>query len=678
MNQEQGNSPRAPRTFKKHINGLRGIAILAVLLFHLYPPICPLGFRGVDLFLIISGFFLLPDLLDSMEKESWDLKRFYVNKCRRILAPTIPLLIIVSLVSFIIYPPQLLSKTLSTAAFTCLFVPNFYLDKQGGYFDISSSENPLLHLWYLGVICQVYFITPWLLFFCRFRRRFLALLSILIIGVLSYLLMRWGADIADGKDSWRAFCVHITGIRNNHFNTLTRYWEIVCGLIAFALCSMERTKWSGMRSVAAVFSLIVFVLLLYRIPLPTSPLKFVIISCILLISFGNTHPCSYILNLKPVQWIGSVSFSLYLLHWPVFCIGKYICMDRPSFIQIVLMLVVSIFIGWLWWRYAEKGLCRIAAKYTGGFFCVLFLATVSLCFLSLPSVSSEIQKYSLPGKAQNLANIRSESFCAPRAYELETNLPSYGEGLITLGEPSAHSYDFALMGDSHAWHFRYGFHCAALKRGVKGVAFANSVAPFWNYQVPPNDSGDINWGRDYALELMHWLQTHESIKFIFVSMHWERRLFRELFSGSDWCGIVYSQTTLSDLRVAGLLEFCRRVREMGKTVVLVRDTPHFGDERPAPLDELFRCTVLHRTCPMRFVSKYEFDKQHRRTDAVFACAASKYKALLVDPTDKCRTGNCYPALLNGKFLYRDSNHLSFYGSLLLGEAIISAVYDVTD
>lgn len=103
MNQKQENSSKS---FKKHINGLRGIAILAILLFHLYPPICPLGFRGVDLFLIISGFFLLPHLLDGMEKESWSIRRFYVNKCRRILTPTIPLLIIVSIVAFIIYPPS--------------------------------------------------------------------------------------------------------------------------------------------------------------------------------------------------------------------------------------------------------------------------------------------------------------------------------------------------------------------------------------------------------------------------------------------------------------------------------------------------------------------------------------------------------------------------------------------
>lgn len=109
-------------------------------------------------------------------------------------------------------PPQLLSKTLSTALFSCLLVPNFYLDTQGGYFDVSSSENPLLHLWYVGVICQVYFVTPWLLFFCRFRRRFLALLLLLVAGILSYLLMRWSAGVAAGEDTWRSFCVHVTEI----------------------------------------------------------------------------------------------------------------------------------------------------------------------------------------------------------------------------------------------------------------------------------------------------------------------------------------------------------------------------------------------------------------------------------------------------------------------------------
>lgn len=506
----------------------------------------------------------------------------------------------------------------------------------------------------------------------------MALLLLLVAGILSYLLMRWSAGVAAGEDTWRSFCVHVTGIRNNHFNTLTRYWEIVCGLAAFALCSVVRTKLPRMRSFAAVLALIIFLLLLYRIPLPTSPLKFVIISCIFLVSFGNTSPCSYILNLKPVQWIGTISFSLYLLHWPVFCIGKYICMDRPSFIQMVLMLMAAIFLGWLWWKYAEKGLYRIATEYTRGFFCVLLFAVISLYFLSVPSVSSEIQKYSLSGKAQCLAKIRSERFQEPRAYELEGNLPSYKKGLVILGEASAHSYEFALMGDSHAWHFRYGFHCAALKRGIKGVAFDNSIAPFWNYQVPPNDSGDINWDRNYAVELIDWLQAHESIRFVFISMHWERRLFKELFSGSDWRGIVHSPEELSDLRVAGLLEFCRRVHGMGKTVVLVRDTPHFGDERPAPLDEMFRCTVLHTACPMRCVSQFEFDKQHRRTDAVFARAVSKHKAILADPTDRCRVDNGYPALLNGKFLYRDSNHLSLYGSLLLGEEIISAVYDAAD
>ena len=211
-------SSSIPRSLKYRadIDGLRAIAVLAVVLFHFFPRIMPGGFVGVDIFFVISGYLVTQILHENIKQNQFSFSNFYYKRIRRLF----PSLVLVLFFTFIagvalLFSDELLNlgKNLISAS---TFTSNFLFFSESGYFDKSSELKPLLHLWSLCIEEQFYLLWPFVIWFFYNKKNHLlkyALLSILLASLLFNLLL---------TKNHQAFSFYLI---------FTRLWELAIGCI---------------------------------------------------------------------------------------------------------------------------------------------------------------------------------------------------------------------------------------------------------------------------------------------------------------------------------------------------------------------------------------------------------------------------------------------------------------
>lgn len=290
------------RAFNQDIAVLRGIAILLVLGYHLFPGKLPWGFVGVDIFFVISGY-LIAQILG--KDTSWQkIGGFYISRARRIY-PALVIVLGVSLVAgFTFLLDDELSVLLDSVTFSLLQLQNFYEMSRNGYFVDAVNFRPLLHLWSLGVEFQFYIIFPILMLVGR--RISLSLVTVCILLAGSSLLLGVLLPVAEPADKF--------------FIPITRFWELALGAICYQFISKGWQAQGGWRWLALGLSLVCWsgVVLGIRSD-PGYPGLLALLPTLGAVSFLVARPTSE-LNagvLRPIFFIAAISYSLYLWHFPV-------------------------------------------------------------------------------------------------------------------------------------------------------------------------------------------------------------------------------------------------------------------------------------------------------------------------------------------------------------------------
>ena len=221
--------------YRPDIDGLRAIAVLAVIGFHAFPAWIRGGFVGVDVFFVISGYLISTILLAGMERGSFRFSQFYIRRIRRIFPALIVVLLACMVAGWLVlfsFEYKALGKHVAGSA---AFVSNFVLWNEAGYFDKAAETKPLLHIWSLGIEEQFYIVWPLLLYLTwRFRTATLALLLLLLLG--SFVLN-----------------VHAVGIdpAADFFSPLTRFWELMAGaVLAYLSLYPPVLQWRSPETVA--------------------------------------------------------------------------------------------------------------------------------------------------------------------------------------------------------------------------------------------------------------------------------------------------------------------------------------------------------------------------------------------------------------------------------------------
>ncbi|WP_186775016.1 acyltransferase family protein [Allorhodopirellula solitaria] len=310
--------------YRPSIDGMRAIAVLGVLLFHLDECLLPGGFVGVDVFFVISGYLITSIIYRAAEANHFSISRFYQRRISRIFPVLFAVTLAILVAASWIYSPQDFASAGALAVASVLSVANLKLMLQGDYFDVTADSQPFLHFWSLSVEEQFYIFLPVLLMVAqRFRFSRGVLLSVLWILALSSF----------------AACLYATPLNPTWAFYLlpTRAWELLAG--AILAVTATRAGQSSLRAKNALsligLSLIVLSMGLINesMPFPGYVALFPVLGSVLLIGVAH-EPEQLTERLLSHDWlirIGRLSYSLYLWHWPIYCFVDYrLFSDTPS------------------------------------------------------------------------------------------------------------------------------------------------------------------------------------------------------------------------------------------------------------------------------------------------------------------------------------------------------------
>lgn len=326
--------------YRPEIDGLRAIAVLSVIFFHLGWTWVPGGFLGVDVFFVISGYLITSIIITDLENNTFNLMSFYERRARRLL----PILFLVMLscipLSWIImHPTQMLDFSQSLIA-TTTFVSNILFWREDGYFGAESALKPLLHTWSLAVEEQFYIVFPlfaWLIF--KFwRNSFIWLL--IFICLVSLVISDWGSKHKEIA---------------NFYLPITRAWELIIGSICAVLLRKYQIKPKNTLSLMG-FTAVIFSIFIYSQNTPTPSLYTLlpIIGTAFIILFShNSNFVGSFLSFKPIVFISLISYSLYLWHHPIIVFSKLYQLPLNSPLPVILFMGLLFSLSVLSWRYVE-------------------------------------------------------------------------------------------------------------------------------------------------------------------------------------------------------------------------------------------------------------------------------------------------------------------------------------
>ena len=346
-------SQQATSSYRPAVDGLRALAVIAVIVNHLEPSWWPLGYLGVDVFFVISGFVVTLSLLSRpLESRSSFLLGFYSRRVRRLLPALLVTVVVASLVGvMVMYPGSLERITSLQTGLTALFGGSniFLLSQNSDYFGISAELNMFLHTWSLGVEEQFYLLFPCLWLLCAGkRRRFLPLL----------LLLCCASGLFQASLLQRA-----SGYNASFYLMPARFWELGSGaVLALLLPQRSNPQPRLQRWLISLLALVGFgaqgwLTLRGGAPVWMSPqLATVVLTTLVIACLESAGPVQGLLASRPVVAIGLRSYGLYLWHWPLLVLMRWTV--GFSVLAAVAVVLLTVVLAWLSFAWLETPLRR--------------------------------------------------------------------------------------------------------------------------------------------------------------------------------------------------------------------------------------------------------------------------------------------------------------------------------
>jgi len=324
------------------IDGLRAVAIVAVLGFHFSPYRFPGGYVGVDVFFVISGFLITRIIIEQLRAGTFSFRRFYRRRFYRIVPALAVTVLATLLFGIVLFTPTDLTNLGASSTASLLMVPNVLFWSEAGYFDVGADRKPLLHFWSLGVEEQFYWIWP-IVLLAAYRWRRISGVAWLIAAtcVLSLLASEYVLDV----DSMAAF-----------YLMPFRMAEFAIGAACLWIPRFGRTSLAGTTSLAAGMLMIASATFVFdeytRFPGVSSLLP--CLGTALAIIASRTAAASLTLGNSVATGLGRISYSLYLVHWPLLVFAGYWKTGTLTRSEKTFLLAVSVISAWLLYRYVEQ------------------------------------------------------------------------------------------------------------------------------------------------------------------------------------------------------------------------------------------------------------------------------------------------------------------------------------
>jgi len=339
--------------YRPDIDGLRAVAVIAIVAFHAFPSVIPGGFVGVDIFFVISGFLITSLIFQSEHNKTFSFNEFYTGRIRRIF----PSLILVMSACFAFGWFALLADEYKMLgkhiAASVIFIPNFIFWSESGYFDYAAASKPLMHLWSLGIEEQFYLVWPLVAWLCRKYKISLVKVGgvIFLSSLLINLLM---IEVAASA----AF-----------FSPLSRMWELLSGCLLALFIQNKASAFEtslqklfahnymnhGITSLGLMLILYSLFLFDQDIAFPGGWALIPVIGSVFIILAGKKAWLNHwVLSNRIVVGVGLISFPLYLWHWPLLSFARIIGGVTPDWSLRLAIVIVSFVLAFLTTYFIER------------------------------------------------------------------------------------------------------------------------------------------------------------------------------------------------------------------------------------------------------------------------------------------------------------------------------------
>lgn len=592
--------------YRPEIDGLRAVAVLSVIIFHLNNRWLPGGFLGVDIFFVISGFLITNIILSEIQNGSFSFRDFYTRRIKRIYPAFIAAVSLASVIASQIFLYEDFNQMRKTIELSTVFLSNIYLGFRLGYFDLSADENPVLHIWSLAVEEQYYLLYPLLLIFCCKKTK--SLRALRHISIILFLILTATSFLP------AAFYTDILNQPNTYYLSTLRFPELLVGSLLAVLRANAKRQ---LLSLLCFGALLVCLFVIDKhdpfIPGITLLLPCLLTALLIRSMQYGTLP-TRILSASPIVFVGKISYSLYLYHWIFIAFAHYITGDKQLGLPAV-SAVAALTAGFSLLSYylIEQPLRKRKMTFKKAFFCLYLAPSLILVGYNLYARGILKQEHlrPLPG--------------APLA--AENNFP---ETVLTLG-------------DSHAGHLRGFLDYVGGREG-------------WKAKILSLDSECLVWVDEKLADnplCRKYRDEVEKAEAVFIAQFYDLRM------GGQPVPRFEAQSFL----IPG---FTARFRETVKRIAAVKPVYVFANNAsisrsPLREEKLKRFAINQYLQPIQAMGNIEKSNQ-----AVFDLVKDIPNVHWVD-AQKYLPENTVE--IHGRYLYGDQDHLTYFGSYLYGAGI---------
>jgi peptidoglycan/LPS O-acetylase OafA/YrhL len=633
------------------IDSLRAIAVTLVIAYHFGTG--GGGFVGVDIFFVISGF-LIGGILDrEMGEGRFSLVRFYERRVRRIFPALFAMLALcVAAASLWLFPADL-QRFGESAAAAALFWSNIFFNATSGYWDAAASTKPLLHTWSLAVEEQFYLVFPLVLFAIKGWSRRGRLMALAVMAVLSFAASIWAVQATPTAAFYLA---------------PYRFWEFVLGAMYAGLAARVaqhdgRAYWRAGLAASGLAMIAVSVFTLT--PGSAFPGLGALLPClgaVALIAAGPDNAVSRALSVKPIVFIGLISYSLYLWHWPVWVFASHLLARAPQGFEIAGCVALTVALSVLSWKFIEQPFRTPGAMTRKPLFALAGAAMAAVCVFAGVAITTQ----GLPGRFDaKLLQIAAQA--APRTVAQEH---CFG---VSPKDVSVHRLcgvgadkqqaSFVLWGDSHAEAILAPVAEIAKRHHRRGL-FAGSPSCVPLVGV---DRYDVPACRAFNDSVLAMILRHKEITTVILMARWGKAAQGTAYGNEGNGFVAIGDDDAHAMKPAdnaaiferGLKRTVAVLRANGRQVLLVGPVPEIGFTVP---QVLARLAQEHRQNVVVSPPAAKFYAREKEVLPLFHAMAEAKGVTAVFPHDYlCKSGRC-AVRKNGIPLYRDEHHLSAYGA----------------
>ncbi len=621
-------------SYRSDIDGIRAIAVILVILYHANFRLLSGGFIGVDVFFVLSGFLITLTIDKEMITNSFSLKQFYLRRIRRIIPVLFFVMLIVTIPACFFLFSNHLETYSRTLIQTLLCTNNFYLwINNGDYFAENSDLILFLHTWSLSVEEQFYFLWPFLLFLMHkkfsFQKRLILISFLVLLGILlSVYFTNTNQTLAYFLLPARIFELLIGGC-------LAMFWE--------KLPSLSKTKNSILSIIGLSLIIIPAVLLNKSSLFPGLNALWPCLGTALLIYTGKDYKNKGLVNLllqnKVLVFLGLLSYSLYLWHWPVFVFVKYFGISLDGGVRIG-SLIFILLLSYFSWYFIEQPF-RTKYKYD---FKKTVLVVLAPCFIVITLIYAIIDTYDgfpnrFPELTEFIPDTNHPNKIRKQCFD-KFKIGNCEECFLGIKKDTL---DGVLLGDSFANHTAAFLNVLAKDAGLYIHDSAAGGYPLMNSL---NNDNSPKFPRKYALDRLEYAEK-----------------FKNIFIAASWESLSEDNNKATYLNTIKTLE---RLVKTGKKIII------FEALRTTTEINLHRAKLVKAKIPVYFSQReFSFIQYKRPKNYIINEIKRKFPSIIIINLNDvmCKDGKC-EIDINNTIVYRNPDHLNTSGAKFIGEKYI--------